>query len=72
LEEGYICPVCPEGDEETVEHLFFGCSSSVARWFSLGVQWSGQGSIVQMVQQQKSQLQMPFFMEFFMIGAWCL
>lgn len=37
LEEGYNCVLCQEGCEETIEHLFFNCPSSVTRWLALGI-----------------------------------
>ena len=45
LEEGYNYVMCQEGVEEMTMHLFFECTSSVTRWFMLGVQWGLQGSI---------------------------
>jgi hypothetical protein len=34
--------------------------------------WSPQSSVFQMLQQQRSTLQHPFFMEVFMIATWCI
>jgi len=53
-------------------HLFFECSSSVTRWYILGVQWPTQGTIFQMIIRMKEQLRIPFFMELFLIAAWCI
>jgi hypothetical protein len=37
LEEGYHCVLCPDHENETSRHLFFECSSSVTRWFAIGI-----------------------------------
>jgi retron-type reverse transcriptase len=72
LEEGYFCPLCHEDIDETVMHLFFECSSATTRWFLIGIQWTDYDSISQMLTQKKAQLNVPFFMDLFMIAAWCL
>jgi hypothetical protein len=56
-------------------HLFLECSSSVARWFAIGLQWdqqSQQVSIFEMLQHQHANFGGPYFMDLFMIGAWCI
>ena len=63
--------MCHDNVEETAMHLFFECTSSVARWFVLGWQWSVQGSLFQMLKQQNRHVQSAFFMEI-MVAAWCL
>jgi hypothetical protein len=72
LDEGYSCALCLDNVEETLEHLFFECSTAVSRWFCIGFVWDMQGSIFQMIERQRSMLQLPFFMEVFMIAAWCI
>ena len=72
LEEGYNCALCQDGVEETVEHLFFYCSAAVCRWFSLGISWNAEASPVHKIHYAKLEFSQPFFMEIFMIGAWCL
>jgi len=70
LDEG--CGLCLDNLEETVMHLFFDCSTSITRWFCLGFVWNIQGSIFQMIVQQKEALELPFFVEGFMVAAWCI
>lgn len=72
LEEGYSCPMCHDNIDETLLHLFFECSTSTTRWFMLGIQCSVQGSIFQMLTQKRAQLNIPYFMDLFMIAAWTI
>lgn len=72
LHEGYTCVLCHENIEEIALHLFFECISSATRWFILAFKWEVGDSISQMIIQKKEQLQIPFFMDLFMICAWCI
>lgn len=72
LEEVYYCPMCHDNIDETMIHLFFECSTSTTRWFMIGIQWTVQGSIFQMLTQKRAQLNIPYFMDLFMIAAWTI
>ena len=72
LQEGYNYAMCHEGVEDTTMHNFFKCSYSITRWFALNMQWSIQVLFFQMITQQNLHMGMPFFMEIFMIAAWCI
>jgi len=72
LEEGYNCVLCQNSMEETLEHLFFDCPSAVSRWFALGITWDKEANIHEKLQIAKQGFGQPFFMEIFMIGAWCI
>jgi hypothetical protein len=72
LEDGYNCVLCLEDVEESVEHLFFDCQSVACRWFALGITWNTHLNIHQMIQAAKLDFAQPFFMEIFMLGAWCI
>jgi hypothetical protein len=72
LKEGYSCALCLEDVEESVEHLFFDCQSAACRWFALGISCNDHPNIHQKLQAAKLDFAQPYFMEFFMIGAWCL
>jgi hypothetical protein len=72
LEEGYNCVLCQDGVEETIEHLFFDCPSTVSRWYDLGIIWDENANIHQKLYVAKQVFMQPFFMEVFMVGAWCL
>jgi hypothetical protein len=66
----YNCVLCNNNMEETAFHLFFSCPFSQACWQHLGIQWDFTTSFFQMMIQAKQQFLNPFFMEFFIIGAW--
>jgi hypothetical protein len=72
LEGGYHCVLCHEQVDETSLHLFFECTSSVSRWFAVGIQWEQQGSVFQMLMHQRENFSDPYFMDLFMISAWCI
>jgi hypothetical protein len=72
LEEGYCCVLCQDNIEETSEHLFFDCSTASARWFALGIVWEDEVNLHEKLIVAKRDFPYPFFMEVFMIGAWCI
>jgi hypothetical protein len=72
LEEGYCCALCPLPVTETSLHLFFECSASVSRWYSIGIQWNIQQDVEQMILQQKNKFAGPFFLDLVMIAAWSI
>jgi hypothetical protein len=72
LEEGYNCALWHEEIEETSEHLFFECSAAACRWFALGISWSDSGNTHQRIYLAKHAFPHPFFMEVFMMAAWCI
>jgi hypothetical protein len=74
LEEGYHCVLCHTNTDETLLHLFFECTSSESRWFAIGINWNLnlQGDVIQMLIEQKQQFVGPYFMDLFMIAAWCI
>jgi hypothetical protein len=72
LDEGYNCVMCQNSEEETAVHLFFNCPASASRWFSLGIVWEENLSIHQKLLQAHLDFGQPFFMEIFLMGAWCL
>jgi hypothetical protein len=72
LQEKYNYVMWHLGVEETIEHLFFECPSAVSRWLALGIGWEDSLSIHQKMYQAKHYFGQPFFVEIFMIGAWCI
>jgi hypothetical protein len=72
LEDGYNCVLCQDDKEETAEHLFFDCPTSVARWFALGLSWNEDANIHEKLHIARQNFGQPFFMEIVMIGAWCI
>jgi hypothetical protein len=72
LDEGYNSVLCQEGIEETSDHLFFECAATVCLCFALGISWSDSGSSHQRIYLAKQAFPHPFFMDIFMIAAWCI
>lgn len=73
LEEGYNCALCQDGVEETFNHLFFECPAAMSRWCSLGITWIDDPSRHQRLYAAIQSFGRPFFfVEIFLIGAWCL
>lgn len=72
LEEGYNCVMCDIGDEETIVHLFFHCKSARARWEVLGIKWPRAPDCYQKLIIARRSWPRPFFMEVFLIAAWCM
>jgi len=46
--------------------------ATITRWFVLGITWEEDATIYQKLITAKGSFAYPFFMEVFMIGAWCL
>jgi hypothetical protein len=72
LVDGYNCVLCHEGAEETLEHLFFDCPSAACRWLALGINWATNSNVHQKIYIARQAFVEPFFMEIFLIGAWCI
>jgi hypothetical protein len=72
LVDGYNCVLCHEGAEETLEHLFFDCPSATCRWLALGINWATNSNVHQKIYIARQAFVEPFFMEIFLIGAWCI
>jgi hypothetical protein len=64
--------MCHNSEEETTAHLFFSCPAAVIRWFALGIVWGANLSVHQKILQARTVFGLPFFMEVFLIGAWCI
>jgi hypothetical protein len=54
-----------------MEHLFLDCTLAVSRWYSLGILWDENSNVHHKLYIAKQYVSRPFFMEVFMIGAWC-
>lgn len=40
-----LCVLCFDGEEETIEHLFFGCVFAARCWAKLGIVWTHEADI---------------------------
>lgn len=69
--EDYSCVLCQDNAEETLEHLFFDCSCAAARCFALGIVLNDEAPIHEN-SLARNNFPYPFFMEIFMVVAWCL
>jgi hypothetical protein len=49
-----------------------GYNCVLCRWFALGITWNAHLNIHHKIQAAKLDFAQPFFMEIFMIGAWCI
>jgi hypothetical protein len=65
LEDGYNCPLCLNGLEETMEHLFFDCPSAITRWFALGIQWNENSNVHHKILLAEQQFNQPFSWKYF-------
>ena len=70
--ENYSCVMCSSNTDETLEHLFFDCPSAAARWYKLGIVWDDEAVMHHKLLIAKNDFPFPFFMEVFMVAAWCL
>jgi hypothetical protein len=72
LEEGYNCAMYNIGDEETTLHLFFHYESARVRCETLGIRWPRVPNCYQKLIIARRTCSTPFFMEVFLIAAWCI
>jgi len=72
LEEGYYCVFYHDNIEEIIENLFFDCPAIITRCFVLGITLEEDAIVYQKLITVKGSFAYPFFIEVFMIGAWCL
>jgi hypothetical protein len=52
--------LCHENIEETIEHLFFDCSSAITRWFANGINWDESSNIHQKIYLAKKGFSLLF------------
>ena len=66
------CILCGQHIEETLEHLFFGCSISNQCWATLGIAWHQGGTCLSKISMTKDTWRRPLFMEVFLLAAWSI
>jgi hypothetical protein len=66
------CLLCNQRVEETVEHLFFGCTFSRSCWHLLGIHWPTQGNRLDMISHLKMRHGRKMIMDIFLVAAWSL
>lgn len=58
--------------EESLEHLFFDSPSAATQWFAIGITWNDEAQINHRIMLVKNTFPFPFFIEVFMVAAWCI
>jgi hypothetical protein len=70
--EDYSYVICQGNMEERLEHLFFDCPCAAAQWFFLGIVWNDEVQVHHKIITAKNAFPFLFFMEVFMVAAWCI
>ncbi|KAG8067016.1 hypothetical protein GUJ93_ZPchr0005g15381 [Zizania palustris] len=66
------CSLCQDGARESSLHLFFKCNFSSSCWARIGLSWSDEVSITQLVTAGRRNNSLPFIMELIIVGSWSL
>ena len=68
----FLCHICLEQREETLEHLFFSCPYSISCLDHIGldITYIGHLDRFQIISEAKIRWNKPLFMETFAIAAW--
>ncbi|KAJ1283790.1 hypothetical protein BS78_03G153800 [Paspalum vaginatum] len=66
----YSCVLCNANEEETAFHLFFHCAFSTMCWHHIGIHWDFTLPFFDMMIKAKTDSNLHFFMEIFIIAAW--
>lgn len=64
------CVLCTSGEEETFDHLFFGCCFARSCWDKLGLIWTNDEDIHRRIMRTRQLANNPCFTEIFLIAAW--
>jgi len=70
--ETYSCEICITGQEETTQHLFWGCPFTQNCWGLLNLEIIPTGSTFQNITAIKDQLQNRFFMIATILMCWTI
>ena len=62
--------MCDDGEEETIEHLFFDCPFAQECWATLNFAWDGSLQLLDRLVQRSLAHNLPFFTEATLIVAW--
>jgi hypothetical protein len=68
---GYVfsCLTCSSGEDETINHLFYTCSFSLACWDLMGLTWNTSLPLDHMITKAKQRWNKPIFNEAVILGA---
>ena len=64
--------MCDDGEEETIEHLFFDCPFAQECWAALNFAWDGSLQLSDRLVKGSLAHNLPFFTEATLIAAWKL
>lgn len=62
------CELCPTGQTEDWQHLFFQCSVRI--WTYLQIEWGQEDTLENTVQHARNAFNKPFFFEVIIIACW--
>lgn len=66
----YNCVLCSLNREETAFHFFFSCPFSQQCWNFLGFHWDFHREFFEMMEHERQQQSLSFFMDIFIMTAW--
>lgn len=70
--DSYDCALCMNATEETLEHLFLGCTFASSCWYQIGIVLQPQANIPDTIQQLRDQMDPQFFMIVAILLCWCI
>lgn len=70
VQGGTICIMCTTGEQETIEHLFFGCPFAQSCWAKIDVNWNLNLELFDRLSQATTSHPIPCFIEAVLIVAW--
>jgi hypothetical protein len=70
--ETYSCEICITGQEETTQHLFYGCPFAQNCWGLLNLEIISTGTTFQNITAIKDQLQNRFFLNAAILMCWTI
>jgi hypothetical protein len=70
--EDYKCVFCQQPPEETVMHLLFYCPFAKSCWGIINFQLADDLNISQIFQAWKSQINVPFSLDLFILWCWAI
>jgi hypothetical protein len=65
-----LCVMCNEGEQETIDHLFFACPFAKACWAAINFAWDDTADILDRLILGGAEHPLPFFSEAAMVAAW--
>ena len=66
------CLLCTACQDETMEHLFFECTFSLACWNELQIMGHAADNRLDWVDKAKASWSQPLFMEIFLLASWSI